>query len=286
MTASAVNSQTKIRKRGKAPKKHRFYNPRIGEVECTTKELWECNTQTRGVKYGCKMFYALTSGDILKLGEGDDYWILVESDDLVGDAPKNTNQHGRKPQKYKFYNLEKGEIECTVKQLQRQYFKEKSIAGVHALTRGQVLRIGKGDNRWVLAENKDLLTRSSVCKGVIPKKHKFYNPEIGEVECTTKKLWEQYIKKKGYSLSRVEALASGSVLVLGKGDWMLAKNRLLYEEGMLLYKEKTLRLIHPEMGIKEFTRKEFLQEIGGTKQGVSLLVMGKLKSYKGWSILI
>lgn len=284
MTTSEVNSQAKTRKRGKTPKQYRFYNPKVGEIECTTRELWEYHARTRETKHSCAMFYALTRGDILKLGKSDDYWILLESEDSVTSILKSISQPGKKPQKYKFYNLEKGEIECTVKQLQRQYIKEVSVVKVHSLANGRIPGIGEGINRWVLAENKDLVMGSSVRKpGKIPKRHKFYNPEVGEIECTTKELWEQYIEKDEYSFHSVSALARGSILVLG-GHWMLAKNRSSHEEGVL-YNEKVLKLIHPDIGVKEFTRKEFLREVGGTKQGISLLVMGRLKSYKGWSVL-
>lgn len=285
MTTSEVNSQAKTRKRGETPKKHRFYNPKVGEVECTTKELWEHHTRTGEIKYSCAMFYALTRGDVLKLGKSDDYWILLESEDLVISGLKSISQPGRNPRKYKFYNLERGEIECTVKQLQRQYIEEVSVVKVHSLANGRIPGIGEGVNRWVLAENKDLAMGSSVRKpGKIPKRYKFYNPEVGEIECTVKELWEQYIEKDKYSFYSVSALARGSTPMLGRGHWMLAENRLPYEEGVL-YKEKVLKLIHSDIGVKEFTRKEFLREVGGTKQGISSLVMGRLKSYKGWSVL-
>jgi hypothetical protein len=190
-------------------------------------------------------------------------------------------------QKYKFYNLKKGEIECTVKELHQQYIKGISMVTIYALVKGKILGIGEGNNRWVLAENKDFAIGLLVNKGGrIPKKHRFYNPEVGEVECTIKELWEQHIEKDKYTFNSVEELARGSRLVLGDGHWMLAKNRSLYEEGALLYKEDVvIRLTHPDIGTKEFTRKKFLQEIGGTRRGISLLLMGKLKSYKGWSVL-
>jgi hypothetical protein len=187
--------------------------------------------------------------------------------------------------KYKFYNLEKGEIECTVKELQQQYIKEISMVTIYALVKGKLLGIGEGNNRWVLTENKDFAIGLLVNKGGRPpKKHRFYNPEVGEVECTIKELWEQYIEKDKYSFNSVEELARGSRLVLGDSHWMLAKNKSLYKEGRC-YKEDVIRLTHPDIGTKEFTRKKFLQEIGGTRQGISLLLMGKLKSYKGWSVL-
>jgi hypothetical protein len=191
----------------------------------------------------------------------------------------------RSGRKYKFYNLEKGEIECTVKELQRQYIKEISMVTIYALVKGKILGIGEGNNRWVLAKNKDFAIELLVNKGGrIPKKHRFYNPEVGEVECTIKELWEQHIEKDKYSFNSVKELARGSRLVLGDDHWMLAKNRSLYEEGRC-YKEDVIRLTHPDIGTKEFTRKKFLQEIGGTRQGISLLLTGKLKSYKGWSVL-
>ena len=195
------------------------------------------------------------------------------------------NKKHRSGRKYKFYNLEEGEIECTVKQLQQQYIKKVSVVTIYALVKGEILGIGEENDRWVLAENKSFAIGLSVKKGGrIPKKYKFYNPEVGEVECTIKELWEQYIEKDKYSFNSVAELARGSILVLRGSYWMLAKNRSLYEEGAL-HKEDLIKLTHPDMGAKEFTRKKFLLEVGGTRQGISLLLTGKLKSYKGWSVL-
>lgn len=195
------------------------------------------------------------------------------------------NKRHRSGRKYKFYNLERGDIECTVKQLQQQYIKEVSLVTLYKLVNGKIFGIGEGNNRWILAENKGFAIGLSVNKGGrTPKKYKFYNPEVGEVECTVKELWEQYLEEDKYSFNSVEELARGSILVLRGGYWMLAKNRSLYEDGALC-KGGAILLIHPDIGVREFTRKKFLQEVGGTRQGVSLLLMGKLKSYKGWSVL-
>ena len=126
---------------------------------------------------------------------------------------------------------------------------------------------------WRLAKNKDLV----ITNGVTPKKHKYYHPNIGEMECTSKELWENYLKDKGYSKERATAIASGKEKTVD--GWRLSSNKD--------YKpttEEKYNLFHPEHGRHSLTRREFLDTYGGTRQGLSLLLLGKLQTYLGWKV--
>jgi len=171
---------------------------------------------------------------------------------------------------YELYHPEHGLVKGTKKELAAIY-PELGTNLIHILS-------GKGKSRrfslhgWRLAENKDVLAPKN---GTKPKIHKFYNPNVGEIECTCRELWEKYLRDSGYSPSRAIGIANGYEKVVD--GWRLASNKD-YKHST----EKKYTLTHPEHGRHTLTRKEFLDSYGGTRQGLSLLLLDKLKSYKGW----
>lgn len=175
---------------------------------------------------------------------------------------------------YELYHNEHGLAKGTKKELAAIY----PELGTNLLS----LLTGKGKKRhfslhgWRLAENKDV---SAPKNGPIPKVHKFYHPNVGEIGCTSRELWEKYLKDSGYSRERVTAIGNGYEKIVN--GWRLASNRN-YQHST----EKKYILTHPEHGRQSLTRKEFLDSYGGTRQGLSLLLLDKLQSYRGWKKVI
>lgn len=171
---------------------------------------------------------------------------------------------------YELYHKDFGIVKGTKKELAATY----PELGTNLLS----LLTGKGRRRhfslhgWRLAENKDVPAPKN---GTKPKIHRFYHPNIGEVECTSKELWENYLKDSKYSKERVTAIGNGYEKIVG--GWRLASNKE-YQHST----EKKYILTHPKHGRQTLTRKEFLDSYGGTRQGLSLLLLDKLKTYKGW----
>jgi len=173
---------------------------------------------------------------------------------------------------YELYHPEHGLVSGTKKELSAIY----PELGTNLIS----LLTGKGKERhfslhgWRLAKNKDVPAPKN---GTVPKIHKFYHPNIGEVECTCRELWEKYLKTKGYSCKRAQSIGNGGEKIVD--GWRLASNKD--------YKpttEEKYNIFHPEHGRYSLTRREFLNSYGGTRQGLSLLLLGKLQTYLGWKV--